>query len=271
MRKLALLLVAILSVTGCFAQTGNSSNSSSQSGSARHGTSDTQSDRAQPPSDGKTSSSVHDTIITSDQQVQSSYSAEQTPEGASGGGQVPAGALVRATLDLLLTSKSSQAGDKFTATVSQPVRGYDGSSLVPTGTKLEGVVTRVEQSQLESSLVGGACKIEFRFDRMVMPNGATTPVNLTLVSIKAPENKVRPRAGSSDENAKPESQNAPTQDPTTGSGEPPDSAMKGLSVTSSPGGGYVTATDASMVNLVQQSTVVLRFQHSTMVPSSAMR
>ncbi len=275
MRYLLFLLLAALSVAGVFAQTGNLPNSTTQSGSSRHGTSDTtQSDRVQPSDGGNTGSSTHDSIITSDQQIQSSYSAEQTPEGASGGGQIPAGALVNATLDLLLTSKSSQAGDKFTATVSQPVRGYDGSSLIPAGTKLEGMVTRVEQSQLESSLVGGACKIEFRFDRMVLPNGASTPVNLSLVSIKAPESKIKPTRNSSadDDSARSESQNSATSsDPQGASESPSDRSMKGLSVTSAPGGGYVTATDARMASLPPQTTVVLRFQHSTMAPSSAMR
>jgi hypothetical protein len=272
MRKLALVLLAAFWVVPSIAQTGNTSNPSSQSGASRHGTSDTQSDRVQPSDGGKTGSSMHDTIITSDQQIQPSYTAEQNPEGASGGGQVPAGALVRASLDLLLTSKSSQAGDKFTATVSQPVRGYDGSSLIPTGTKIEGAVTRVEQSQLESSLVGGACKLEFRFDRMVLPNGATTPVNLTLVSVKAPESKVRPRRDHSADQR--EDQNSPDAQPQSigmTSGSADDGAMKGVSVTSSPGGGYVTTTDATMVSLPPQTTVVLRFQHSTMVPSSALR
>jgi hypothetical protein len=183
--------------------------------------------------------------------------------------------VIPASLDLLLSSKTSQIGDRFTASIAKPIKGLDGSVLIPTGTKLEGVVTNVDQSQLESSLVPGTTKLEFRFTRMVLPNGATAPINVTLDSIKAAEQKGKAKADSSDTGeSKP---TAGLQEIGTrgvnieASGSAADSPLKGLSVSAAPGGGTVQATEASLVDLPPQTVLMLRVQHNTMVPASGLR
>ena len=260
----------------CLGQNGDMPSQATQS-STRGGStqSTTRSDRVNPNPNGQTGSSINDTVIPADQQTRPSFTPDQEGDNAAGGGEIPSGSLITASLDLLLSSKTSQIGDHFTASILKPVKAVDGSVLVPSGTKLEGVVTNVNQSQLESSLVPGDSRVEFRLNRMVLPNGATAPVNVTLDSVKlapAKADTTPGAAGSEDSN---ESTGSTGLKQITGDGGgpggAPDDALEGVSVGASAGGGYVMATQAGVVDLPPQTQLVLRVQHNTMVPASGLR
>jgi hypothetical protein len=260
----------------CFGQTGNLPDQATQP-STRGGNAQTttQSDTVKPNDGGKTSSSVRDTTIPASQQTLPSFTAEQGSDNAAGGGELISGTTISASLDLPLSSRSSQIGDRFTASIVQPVKALDGTVLVPPGTKLEGVVTNVDQTQLESSLVPGDAKVEFRFVRMVLPNGATAPVSLTLDSIKAAEDKSKTKLSgdaSSSDNTTPDLEPTGAIGASTeATGSAADSPLQGLSVGASLGGGSVMATETNSVALPPQTVLILRLQHNTMVPASGIR
>ena len=90
---------------------------------------------------------------------------------------VPVGTVIPMRIDISLSSNSTRVGDSFTATVSRPVI-VDGRSAVPEGAKVEGHVTGVTPGQR-----GRAGTIAVTFDRIVFPNGDSTPVDATLTSL----------------------------------------------------------------------------------------
>jgi hypothetical protein len=261
----------------CLGQNGDmpaqATQSSTRGGSTQGSTqSTTRSDRVSPNANGQTGSSITDPVVPADQQTRPSFTPDQAGDDAGGGGEIPSGSLITASLDLLLSSKTSQIGDHFTASILKPVKALDGSVLIPSGTKLEGVVTNVNQSQLESSLVPGDSRVEFRLNRMVLPNGATAAVNLTLDSVKVAPAKAdsSPNPAESEDGNNSAGLKQITGDggaPGGGSGD----ALEGVSVGASAGGGYVLATQAGVVDLPPQTQLVLRVQHNTMVPASGLR
>ncbi|HYN15069.1 MAG TPA: fibronectin type III domain-containing protein, partial [Terriglobales bacterium] len=74
--------------------------------------------------------------------------ADRPPEDGDrprrGGRAVPAGTEIQATLQDELSTKTSHYGDKFTATISQPVNAADGSLAIPAGTRITGEVVESE-------------------------------------------------------------------------------------------------------------------------------
>ena len=59
---------------------------------------------------------------------------------------VPAGTTFGVRLNQELSTQSNAVGDPFTATLSEPIRGADGSTLVPAGATVRGRVTSVNKS-----------------------------------------------------------------------------------------------------------------------------
>lgn len=87
---------------------------------------------------------------------------------------LPSGTVVPVKLDVPLSSKTSQPGDKFTATV---VNGSEDAGL-PDGTTVEGVVREAQPSENNKP---GVLDVDFR--RMVFPNGTTRTVDATIYSL----------------------------------------------------------------------------------------
>lgn len=74
-------------------------------------------------------------------------------------------------LDQPLSSADNQPGDTFTATVSD----YDKPDNLPSGTKVEGhVVSAYPMSE------GQPATLQLAFDRLVLPNGQTIPIEASL-------------------------------------------------------------------------------------------
>jgi hypothetical protein len=269
--KFATISTLVVSAALCVAQNGDMTGATQSSTHGGNAQSTTRPDRTSPNPDGKTGSSVNNTVIPADQQTRPSFTPDQAGDNAAGGGEIPSGSTIVASLDLLLSSKTSQIGDRFTASIVKPVKALDGTVLIPSGTKLEGVVTNVDQSHLESSLVPGDSRVEFRFNRMVLPNGAAAPINLTLDSVKASDQKGQrdpnQDAGEASKTGSSLAEAAPREDQAAASV----AQVTGMSVGAMPGGGYVLATEAGVVDLPPQTQLVLRVQHNTMVPASGLR
>ena len=61
--------------------------------------------------------------------------------------EVGAGTEIHAALDTPLFSKTSKPGDRFTATVSDPVRANNGAVVIPAGARVEGEVAESEDEK----------------------------------------------------------------------------------------------------------------------------
>ncbi len=91
--------------------------------------------------------------------------------------EVAAGTVIKATLDSELSTKTSQAGEEFTATVMEPVRATDGSIAIAPGAKLHGEITRIEH--------GGDVTLNFRFISLSLHDGASVPLSSSVISVEA--------------------------------------------------------------------------------------
>ncbi len=91
---------------------------------------------------------------------------------------VPVGTIVPLKMDTYLSSSNSRVGDRFTATVFQDVL-VNGYVVIPDNSKVEGHVTGVN----ESERVSRAGTIAIGFDRLIIRDGRTVPVDGSLTSL----------------------------------------------------------------------------------------
>jgi len=98
------------------------------------------------------------------------------------------------TLKLLLkddlSTKKNEVGNKFAAELVDPVV-VDGSTLLPSGTKVEGTITKLEKSKRLAGLKGKASMV-LSFDRIRI-DGEDRPIAATLVSVHDPIDKSEQR------------------------------------------------------------------------------
>jgi hypothetical protein len=162
-----------------------------------------------------------------------------------------------------LSSKTSKPGDRFTATVSDPVRGGNGAVVIPTGSRIEGEVAESEEGKTLPALRGKG-KLSLRFRDVLLPNGQTLPMTATLVSVNSTNGKGTKRA---DEEGQVESGTQGkdvAKDVGIGAGIGTVAGLifggplKGLAVGALAGGGYVLATKGKDVELPAQTGLVIR-------------
>jgi hypothetical protein len=225
---------------------------------------------AQEPQPGSTSAPVENTQTQPVLQQRSSAAATEAR-----GSQVAAGTEVRATLDKGLSSKESKEGDRFTATISEPVRDSSGRQVIPAGSKIQGEVANVERGKTLPS-VRGRGQLNLRFREITLPSGERLPITATLLSVNETSGgKGGAKAGEEGE----------VTDRTTGREVARDvgigaavgtvaglifgSALKGLAIGAIAGGGYVLATQGRDVNLPENTG--LRLQLDKPVTLSASR
>lgn len=91
---------------------------------------------------------------------------------------VPVGTVVPLRIDTALSSNSSRVGDRFAATVFQSVV-VDGRAVLPERAKVEGHVTGISPG--ERGRRPGT--IAVAFDRIVLPNGTSIPIEATLTAL----------------------------------------------------------------------------------------
>jgi hypothetical protein len=165
-----------------------------------------------------------------------------------------AGTEFRATLDTPLSTKTSKVGDRFTATVSAPVRGAIGNVIIPAGSKLNGQVSDSDNEKLADAIKDMG-HLNLRFTDIQLPNGTDVPIDATLISV----HRIKPATRV--ENTAPPA--VGTNAGLTGAFGPP---LKGLAVGNLAGGGYVLATTGKQVNLPAECGLRLRVDRNTPVP-----
>ena len=193
---------------------------------------------------------------------------------AAGNDQVPAGTELHALLDTPLSTKIAKPGDRFTAIITEPVRGASGAVLIPADARVEGEVAEAESGKAVAALRGRG-KLNLRFRDLVLPGGQTVPLTATLVSVNSTNGK----------NAKNADQEGQVQSSTRGRDVAKDvgigagigtlaglifgSPLKGLAIGSLAGGGYVLATQGKDVDLPAHTGLIIRLDQPLSVFASA--
>jgi len=185
----------------------------------------------------------------------------QAPQSASD--QVAAGTEIHATLDTPLSTKISKPGDRFTATIADPVHGSAGLVVIPAGARVEGEIADADQSKLATALKGKE-KLDLHFRDLVLPNGQTLPLTATLISVNSTngrsirkiDDEHQVQSGTEGRDVAKNSGIAASENPSGGLifGAP----LKGLAIGALDGGGYVLATKTNAVNLPAQTGMVIR-------------
>ena len=180
---------------------------------------------------------------------------------SSGGarGTIVAGTEIRVTLSTPLSSKTSHRGDRFVATLEEPLRGINGD-LAPGGSHVEGEITAAEGENADSSKKRG--RLNLRFNYLVLPSGGVFSLAANLVAINSQgglvanndtsENKVQTanvRVGSAAAEAVPTARN--------GIGAGVGSATSRSPVAKD---SYIVATQGKEVELPAGTVMVLRLQ-----------
>ena len=189
---------------------------------------------------------------------------QMAPPATAGADQVPANTEFHAALDAPLSTRISKPGDRFTATVTDPLRGTNGSVVLPAGARIEGEVAENESIPA----LRDKTQLTLRFRDVVLPNGQTLPLSATLISV----NKTSGRnAGKTDEETHVRAGTRGkdvAQDVGTGGGAGTQTGLsfgtplKGMAVGALAGGGYVLATKAKEVNLPVQTGMVIRLDQA---------
>jgi len=186
----------------------------------------------------------------------------QVAPSGGGQGQVPAGTEIHASLDTPLSTKTSKPGDRFTATVAQPVRGNNGV-VVPAGSRIEGEVSESEEGKAVAVLRGKG-RLNLRFRDVVLPNGQSLPLTATLVSVHSTNGKDSKNADQEGQVESGTRGRDVAKDVGIGAGIGTIAGLifggplKGLAIGAMAGGGYVLATKGKDVNLPAQTGMILK-------------
>ncbi|HEV3038862.1 MAG TPA: hypothetical protein VHA33_13885 [Candidatus Angelobacter sp.] len=204
----------------------------------------------------------------------SGFGARQVvPSGAPV--QVPAGTEIHATLDTPLSTKTSKPGDRFTATVAQPIRGSNGS-VIPAGSHIEGEVSEAEQGKAVAVLRGKG-KLNLRFRDLILPNGQMLPLTATLVSVHSTNGKDSKNADQEGQVESGTRGRDVAKDVGIGAGIGTIAGLifggplKGLAIGAMAGGGYVLATKGKEVNLPAETGMVLKLDQPLVVNGSSLQ
>ena len=175
--------------------------------------------------------------------------------------QVPANTEMHAVLDTPLSTKTSKAGDRFSATVVDSVRGSNGSVAIPAGTRLNGEITDASQGKpakvkatakpietvTAASSLKDKGKLSVHFRDAVLPNGQAMPLNASLVSVNSTGAKALNQ----------------TAKPNIGLGNSGGSSfggpLHGFAIGTMTGGGHILAIRSRDVDLPAQTGMVIRF------------
>jgi len=181
--------------------------------------------------------------------------------------QVSAGTEIHATLDTPLSTKTSKPGDRFTATVSDPVGSNSGAVVIPGGSRVEGEIAEEDEGKTLAALRGKG-KLSLRFRDFVLPNGQALPLTATLISVHDTSGKSTKKT---DEEGQIQS-SARTRDMAKNIGVGGGigasaglifgSPLKGLAIGALSGGGYILATKGKDVNLPAQTGMVIRLDQT---------
>jgi outer membrane lipoprotein SlyB len=93
---------------------------------------------------------------------------------------LPTGTVFNARLDQRLSATESNVGDRFTATVTQPIVAANGHVAVPEGAQIHGVVTGTQAPERS----GDQAAIRVNFERLTF-QGRSVPFNANVVDTDA--------------------------------------------------------------------------------------
>ena len=273
MRKAAMLILfALLPVALLFAQNPGSANTPQTTApQTQNGTNPANSpeQNTAPANPSNSNTQPQDPTQPTENKTAPSSAVSQNAPAAATGGEVPAGTEMRATLDTPLSSKTSKPGDRFTATVSQPVQGPNGV-VVPPGARVEGEVSESEQGKAVPALRGKG-KLNLRFRDIVLPNGQTVPLVATLVSVNSTNGKSTQKADNEGQVESGTRGKDVAKDVGIGAGVGTVAGLifggpiKGLAIGALAGGGYVLATNGKNVNLPAQTGLVIHLDQTLSV------
>lgn len=174
----------------------------------------------------------------------------QQPAASDAGVIVAAGSEIRATLDTPLSSKTSRPGDRFTATIQEPVRAAGGGTAIPSGSLVHGEVAEAAPgANVPGRGPGGRMSLHFR--EVVLPDGTRVPLNATLVSVRQTTGTAPARSH--------------TQAVGTIAGLTFEAPVRGLSTSD----GTLRTSDSKDVNLPANSGLVIRLDQLLTIPSGA--
>ena len=92
---------------------------------------------------------------------------------------VPADTVIRVRMDTQLNSKTARVGDRFSATVTEPIHS-GGTEVIADGAKIWGRVTSVRRAGRRTP-----GSINVSFTSLAQPNGRSTVINGSLASLDA--------------------------------------------------------------------------------------
>jgi hypothetical protein len=92
---------------------------------------------------------------------------------------LPSGTTIDARLDQAIGTKVSKVGDEFTATVEQPVVAQNGQTVVPSGAKVRGRVTALD----DSDHAGEQAAIKIDLERLEI-NGRSFPLAASVTTTR---------------------------------------------------------------------------------------
>jgi Purple acid Phosphatase, N-terminal domain len=200
--------------------------------------------------------------------------SEPAPSNSSSPQELPSGTQIQVALDQALSTKTSQVGDSFSATITQPVRGSGGAILIPAGSKINGQVSEAEQGKMLPAIRGRG-HLNVRFIDITFPEHVSAPLTATLVSVHPKGGNGK--AGSEGEVTSGTSGKNTAKDVGIGAGVGTvaglifGSALKGLAIGAIAGGGYVLATDGRDVELPAQTEMTVRLDQNLVVPASVVQ
>lgn len=90
---------------------------------------------------------------------------------------VPADTIIRVRMDSELNSKTARVGDRFSATVTEPVYGGNGVEVVPVGSQVWGRVTAVKRAGRRTP-----GNISVSFNQVELPSNTRYAINGSLAS-----------------------------------------------------------------------------------------
>ena len=175
-----------------------------------------------------------------------SYGKQVAP-APSGPSQVVTNTEMHAVLETPLSTRTSKPGDRFIATIADPVRAGNGMIAIPAGSRVEGEVAGGGATDARALHGKGVLSLSFR--DIVLPSGQTLPLAAVLVSVNSTEGGVA-KGGEEGEDLSPGEGHA--------SGVIFGSPLKGLAVGQLGGGGYVLAKKSKIVDLPPQTGLVIR-------------